>query len=80
MIGRGWTEESVFEAIRNPASSFEAKDVRHLDDGSGARKDESARAYMTDDGQYVVVNLTTNEVIAVSDRTKPTWRIPSWYQ
>jgi hypothetical protein len=79
MIARGWTEETIIATIRSPSSIVEARDVRHRDDIRGGRNNEPARAYIAEDGHYVVVNLLTSEVIAVSNRMRTNWKKPSWY-
>ena len=66
------------ETIQNPAVTTQTRDLRHLPGKTGDRRDEPAVAYITTDDSYVVVNMATGEVIAISDRTDPGWRMPNW--
>jgi hypothetical protein len=71
---RGWTQESVEEAIRNPARKVATRDTRHL--ASGGRANDPATAYVTKDGSYVVRNDVTGDIVQVSDRTSSSWLPP----
>lgn len=72
MQKRGWTQDSIEEAINNPSTTKSATDRRHLP--SGSRNNESATQYYTKDGHYVVRNDKTGDIVQVSNRNDPNWR------
>jgi Colicin E5 ribonuclease domain len=78
MEARGWSEESILETIRNPAATAMTKDRRHLPTGTGEQRDDPAIVSITADGAYLVVNVMTSEIIALSDRFDANWVTPEW--
>jgi RHS repeat-associated protein len=74
MAKRGWSRQSIDDAIANPTRTVSTKDTRHLP--GGARMDDSATAYYGKDGGYVVRNDRTGDVVQISDRNDPAWAAP----
>lgn len=66
MSKRGWTKEQVEATIKN--SHTTAKGTN--------RAGESVTAYVNKDGSYVVVKNATQDIIQVSDKTRP-WKFPT---
>jgi RHS repeat-associated protein len=71
MAARGWTEDSLYDALENPT---ETHDVWDYTGGSGR---EPATAYVNSDGAYAVVNDQTGNVVQISDANDPGWK-PVW--
>jgi RHS repeat-associated protein len=77
MISRGWTPSSVRATIDNPAKTVPTMDTRHIPGGSGARLNDPATAYYSNDMRsYVVVNDRTHSVVQISNRNDPGWLAP----
>lgn len=74
MSRRGWNKELMAETIDNPHRTKTTKDSRYKPDGQ--RRDDPATAYIRADGSYVVLNDETGEIVQVSDRDNPDWRLP----
>ena len=74
MSKRGWTRREIENTIANPYRIVETRDRRWRIDGS--RRDEPARAYLREDGHYVVRNEVTGTLVQISNRNKPNWRSP----
>ena len=74
LAGRGWSRSAVDDAIRNPTRTVATRDTRHLP--GGARNNDSATAYYSRDGGYVVRNDRTGDVVQISNRNDPNWRAP----
>lgn len=72
---RGWTQDSIEEAINSPSTTKRTTDKRHLP--SGGQNNEPATQYYTKDGHYVVRNDKTGDIVQVSDRNNPNWRDPN---
>jgi hypothetical protein len=72
---RGWTKESVEETINNPAKKAITRDTRHLPEGG--QMDDPATAFINSDGTYVVRNDVTGDIVQVSNRNDPGWKIPT---
>ena len=62
MEDRGWTDESINNTIN---------DAYALRDSVNKETRNSATAYFNKDGSYVVVDNLTNDVIQISDTTRP---------
>ncbi len=76
MSMRGWTPSAIDDVLNNPADIASTTDFRH-DPASGLRVDQgSATVYYRSDGQYVVQNDLTGEIIQVSDTTDLSWIDP----
>ena len=73
---RGWDAAGVHDIVNNPDRVMGATDQRHRPDGT--TQDEPATAYLDSDGNYVVVNDRTGEVVQVSDKNDPNWKIPDF--
>jgi RHS repeat-associated protein len=71
---RGWSRSSIDDAIANPTRTVATRDTRHLP--GGARMNDSATAYYSREGGYVVRNDRTGDIVQISDRTNPNWRAP----
>jgi RHS repeat-associated protein len=71
---RGWSRQSVDDAIANPTRTVATKDTRHLP--GGGRMDDPATAYYGKDGGYVIRNDRTGDIVQVSDRTDAGWVAP----
>ncbi len=67
MSKRGWNKEQVEATVKNPHTTAK---TTYKDTG------ESATAYINKDGSYVVVKNATQEIIQVSDKTRP-WKFPT---
>ena len=74
MGNRGWDKDSVNETISNPHKTVQTKDTRWNSDGT--RRDESATAYIREDGHYVVRNDVDGTVVQISNRNKSDWQSP----
>jgi hypothetical protein len=70
---RGWSVGDVVETVQNPDKKVPVRDYRRAKDGT--RNDEPATAYVRD-RRYVVLNDRTKEIVQVSDRNKPDWKVP----
>ena len=66
MRKRGWTKEDIQKTVDNPHQT-----ARAIDRTSG---DEPATAYFDENGNYVVVNDHTGNVVQVSDKIDPDWQ------
>lgn len=71
---RGWTADDVRELIENPGRTVPTRDTRYLPDGT--RANAPATAYIDKDGNYVVQNDETGDIVQVSDRNDPGWKAP----
>ena len=71
---RGWTKDLVVDAIDNPARTVKWKDTRYL---PGRNKlNDSATAFYSKEGGYVVRNDHTGDIVQVSDRLDNNWLAP----
>ena len=64
---RGWTKDDVIDTVRTGAQRA-ARDERNV--GNLGRRDEPATRYTRPDGQHVVINNQTGDVVQVSDMKK----------
>ncbi len=71
---RGWSQDDVVDAIKNPMRTVITRDTRHV--GRGGRMNEPATAYYSRNGGYVVRNDRTGDVVQVSNRNNPNWSAP----
>jgi hypothetical protein len=67
---RGWTTQLVEDTVSNPAQTHDVWDYTTGDK-------QSATAYESPNGGYVVVNDETGQVVQVSDVNNPNWK-PVW--
>ncbi|MBK7706136.1 MAG: hypothetical protein IPJ30_10225 [Acidobacteria bacterium] len=66
MSRRGWSKEQVEATIKKP----------HTTAKGTSRAGESVTAYVNKDGSYVVVRDATQEILQISDKTRP-WNFPT---
>ena len=71
MPGRGWTKDSIQDALDNPDHVVPVKDIR-----GGINNPEPATAYFSKSGGYVVRNDATGDIVQVSNRNDPNWKGP----
>lgn len=71
---RGWDKDSIDEIISKPSRTVKTKDRRYNSDVT--RRDDPATAYFDKDGNYVVRNNKTGDIVQISDKTDPEWKIP----
>jgi hypothetical protein len=64
MNNRGWTKETVQDTVDNPYTTRQS---------TNKSTGNSATAYYTEDGAYVIIDDVTNEVVQVSDRFDSKW-------
>jgi hypothetical protein len=74
MAKRGWTEAEVDDLVTHPTRVARARDTHWLPDGS--RVDEPATAYIDTRGNYVVRNDTNGQLVQVSRKNDPEWKVP----
>jgi len=74
---RGWTHSQVGETVNKPYKTFEARDTRKLKNGQ--RVNEPAKAYMNEDGSYVVRNETTGDIVQINNKNDTEWLFPTWH-
>ena len=67
---RGWSQESIEAAVKNPSETHSVWDFTTGDK-------QPATAYVQRGGGYVVVNDETNELVQVSNLNKSGWK-PVW--
>lgn len=75
MNKRGWSEKQVMDAINNPSKTASTSDVRN-NPITGIKNDDPATAYFDSEGNYVVQNDETGDIVQVSDKNDPEWNIP----
>lgn len=75
MEKRGWDNKSIDDILVNPSRTVQWKDTR-WDPKIGGRRDDPATAYIRNDGHYVVRNNKTEEIVQISNTTKPNWKAP----
>jgi filamentous hemagglutinin len=71
---RGWTPDLIDETIQNPARKVSTTDTRWKPDGT--KMNDPATAYIDKNGNYVVRNNETGDIVQVSDRNDPNWKSP----
>jgi len=69
LTGKGHTPDQVDDIINNPSDSYPTAKGDH-------RKGEPATAHVDDDGNFVVINDKTGEIIQVNDRNNPKQQPP----
>lgn len=72
---RGWSLDSIRDTVDNPSETYEAQDRRYNEE-TEQRNNDPATAFVNSEGDYVVVNDNTNDVVQVSDRNDPDWKRP----
>jgi len=74
-VKRGWSDDSIYDAINNPVNTKKTRDQRWLPHAAAPR-DDPATAYFATDGSYVVRNDKTGEIIQISDKNDKEWIVP----
>ena len=74
MATRGWTRATLDKLISNPHGTRAVRDTRHLP--GGERVDDPATAYINRNGDYVIRNDRTGDVVQVSNRHDLNWAAP----
>jgi len=74
MAHRGWNREAVDKLISSPHSTKAVRDTRHLP--GGGQLDDPATAYINRQGDYVIRNNRTGDIVQVSDRHDLDWAAP----
>ena len=67
--GRGWTEEEIRDTIGKGATGTSSDST-----GGKVENPDPASVFGNEEG-YIVVNNETNEVVQVSDRNDPNWKV-----
>jgi len=72
---RGWNDELIQETLTNPSKTLQTTDTRWL---PGAEKplNDPATAFIRSDGNYVVRNNKTGEIVQISNINDPNWIAP----
>ena len=68
---RDWTEDEIDDLVANTDPIGSSTD--NTKDSEGNRKNDPASVYGSKNGDYVVVNDRTREVVQVSDKKDPDW-------
>ena len=68
MTKRGWTTELIEDAVINPVKTSLSTNMLN---GNTATASKSAK------GGYVVVDDITKDIVQISDRLDPSWRVDS---
>ena len=74
MMKRGWTEEKIAGVLDSPDEKVSARDRRYLPDGS--RINQPATVYIRADGNYVIRNDITGDIVQISDCYNTDWQAP----
>ena len=72
---RGWSDDTIYDAINNPVKTKKTRDQRWLPHADAPR-DDPATAYFAADGSYVVRNDKTGEIVQISDKNDKEWIVP----
>ena len=72
---RGWTKAEIQQTILYPADTAPAKDLRHI--AGGGVMNDPATVYYRKDGNYVIRNNVTGDIVQVSDTHDPNWIDPT---
>jgi colicin-like ribonuclease protein len=74
MLKRGWTRRDIEQTLAHPYRIVETTDMRWRADGS--RRHDPAKAYIREDGHYVVRNEVDGTIVQISNRHRLNWRSP----
>jgi hypothetical protein len=74
MLRRGWTRGEIAHTLAHPHRIAVLTDRRWQADGS--RRHDPAKAYIREDGHYVVRNEVDGTIVQISNRNKPHWQSP----
>jgi hypothetical protein len=71
---RGWSKGTVEATVKHPWRIKPARDIR-FNRHTNKRINQEATAYIRKDGNYVVVNNRTRDVVQISNIFKPSWKM-----
>jgi hypothetical protein len=74
MLKRGWTRRDIEQTLAHPYRIVETTDMRWRADGS--RRHDPAKAYIREDGHYVVRNEVDGTIVQISNRHRLNWKSP----
>ena len=74
MLRRGWTRRDIEQTLAHPYRIVETTDMRWQADGS--RRLDPAKAYIREDGHYVVRNEVDGTIVQISNRHRLNWKSP----
>jgi colicin-like ribonuclease protein len=74
MLKRGWTRRDIEQTLVHPHRIVETTDIRWRADGS--RRHDPAKAYIREDGHYVVRNEVDGTIVQISNRHRWNWKSP----
>lgn len=74
MLRRGWTRRDIELVVAHPHRVVETTDRRWR--ANGSRRHDPAKAYLREDGHYVVRNESDGTIVPISNRHKPNWKSP----
>jgi filamentous hemagglutinin len=74
MLRRGWTLRDIEHTLAHSHRIVETTDMRWRADGS--RRHDPAKAYIREDGHYIVRNAVDGTIVQISNRNKPHWKSP----
>jgi filamentous hemagglutinin len=74
MPRRGWTRRDIERTLAHPHRIVETTDMRWRADGS--RRNDPAKAYIREDGHYIVRNEVDGTIVQISNRHKSNWKSP----
>jgi Colicin E5 ribonuclease domain len=74
MSRRGWTRREIESTLANPHRIVDTTDMRWRADVS--KRNDPAKAYIREDGHYIVRNEVDGTVVQISNRHKPNWKSP----
>ena len=74
MLKRGWTRRDIEQTLAHPHRIVETTYIRWRADGS--RQHAPAKAYIREDGHYVVRNDVDGTIVQISNRHRLNWKSP----
>lgn len=74
MLARGWTRSDIEQTLAHPHRIVETTDRRWRADGS--RRNDPAKAYIREDGHYIVRNEADGTIVQISNRHRLHWASP----
>ena len=74
MLKRGWTRRDIEQTLAHPYRIVETMDMRWRADGS--RRHDPAKAYIREDGHYVIRNEVDGTIVQISNRHRLNWKSP----
>ena len=74
MLKRGWIRRDIEQILAHPYRIVETTDMRWRADGS--RRHDPAKAYIREDGHYILRNEVDGTIVQISNRHRLNWRSP----